>query len=202
MRSLQALGLVLDRTGGGAVVARPMRDLSRHPAPCRRLGLIVNPIAGLGGAVGLKGTDAADALALGAVPRSGARATQALRALAPLPDRLELVTWAGTMGGLAARAAGLAPLLLPAIPGEPTTAADTRALMRAGVEPLVMQMGHPGRRGTILPPVEPGIAAAVGAALELVPASMRRALRRSCWSCPSPRCSATICGSARRRRGC
>ena len=42
-------------------------------------------------------------------------------------------------------------------------------------EPLVMQMGHPGRRGTIVPPVEPTIAQAVGPAEALVPAAMRRA---------------------------
>ena len=42
-------------------------------------------------------------------------------------------------------------------------------------ERLVMQMGHPGRRGTIVPPVEPTIAQAVGPAEALVPAAMRRA---------------------------
>jgi glycine dehydrogenase subunit 2 len=42
-------------------------------------------------------------------------------------------------------------------------------------EPLVMRMGHPGRRGMIFPPVEPAIALAVGAAENLVPTAMRRA---------------------------
>ncbi len=42
-------------------------------------------------------------------------------------------------------------------------------------EPLVMEMGRPGRRGMFFPPVEPGIAEAVGAAEDLIPAAMRRA---------------------------
>ncbi|MFF4760842.1 NAD(+)/NADH kinase [Streptomyces sp. NPDC001292] len=50
-----------------------------------RVGLVVNPVAGLGGRVGLGGTDGPDrrrqALALGARPLAGERATAALREL-------------------------------------------------------------------------------------------------------------------------
>lgn len=41
-------------------------------------------------------------------------------------------------------------------------------------EPLVMQMGSTGRRGAILPAVEPGIAQVIGDARNLVDVSMRR----------------------------
>ena len=42
-------------------------------------------------------------------------------------------------------------------------------------EPLLMEMGHPGRRGAVFA-VDPDIAARVGPAADLVPAAMRRAL--------------------------
>ena len=50
-----------------------------------RLGLIINPLAGLGGSVGLKGSDgvAEIALAKGAEPKSHLRMEQALNVVLP-----------------------------------------------------------------------------------------------------------------------
>lgn len=96
----------------------------------RKLGLIVNPIAGLGGRVGLKGTDgpgiAERALALGAVPEAPDRAQRALHALSPLRDRLLVLTYAGAMGEQVARACGFRVELLGAPRGEETCPEDTR----------------------------------------------------------------------------
>lgn len=109
----------------------------------RRFGLVVNPVAGLGGAVGLKGTDgkAEVALKLGARHRSHPRAVEFLRAL---PDDATILTAGGPMGDDACAEAGVSALVVYA-PSEPTTARDTsaaaRALADAGVDLLVFVGG-------------------------------------------------------------
>jgi len=114
----------------------------------KRLGLIVNPIAGIGGSVGLKGSDGAEiqrkALALGAVPQSLNRAIQALERLKPVDD-LEIVTYPGEMGEDAAGACGLGPMVVGSIkPGE-TTPEDTRnaarEMLRLNVDLLLFAGG-------------------------------------------------------------
>ena len=65
-----------------------------------KLGLLVNPLAGLGGSVALKGSDgaaAAEALARGAQPRASEKAARALRYLAA-EFTPELLCWGGEMG--------------------------------------------------------------------------------------------------------
>lgn len=63
---------------------------------------MVNPIAGIGGRVGLKGSDGPEvlrlAIARGARPEAALRAAEALRLIAPLADRIEILTWPGPMG--------------------------------------------------------------------------------------------------------
>ncbi|MBT3628952.1 MAG: ATP-NAD kinase family protein [Rhodospirillaceae bacterium] len=94
-----------------------------------RLGLIVNPIAGMGGAVGLKGSDTAEIVArareLGAIPKAPARATEALGAIGAADMTLTLVTAAGDMGEREARDAGFAPQVLGIAKEADTIAADT-----------------------------------------------------------------------------
>ena len=70
--------------------------------PVKTLGFIVNPVAGMGGPVGLKGTDGeeilAKALALGAKPVAPAKAESFLAELQPLKRSLRLIVGAGDMG--------------------------------------------------------------------------------------------------------
>ena len=100
-----------------------------------RLGLIVNPIAGMGGSVGLKGTDTEailhEARARGARPQAPTRAAAVLDALARVDQPFELLAAPGTMGEEEARAAGLSPKVLGATVDRETEPTDTQEAARA-----------------------------------------------------------------------
>jgi predicted polyphosphate/ATP-dependent NAD kinase len=115
-----------------------------------RIGFVVNPIAGMGGRVGLKGTDGkvAEARARGATPRSPDRARRALAALAERVPGATLLTWGGPMGADVAREAGLDPTVLGEPSGEETTAGDTRAAVEAFVDAGVDLVCFVGGDGT------------------------------------------------------
>ena len=98
-----------------------------------RVGLIVNPIAGLGGPAGLKGSDVPDIRrrTAGQPARCPERAATALGAMASLRDRVRLLAGAGEMGLASAAAAGWPCEAVGPRADGPTTAADTRALAAA-----------------------------------------------------------------------
>lgn len=95
-----------------------------------KLGLIVNPIAGMGGRVGLKGTDGAEILAkareLGAKPVAPGKAVEALRALKRAGLELDILTYPAEMGEDEAREAGFEPQVIGDITPGKTTAEDTK----------------------------------------------------------------------------
>ena len=103
----------------------------------RTIGVVVNPIAGMGGRVGLKGTDGKveEARERGARPRAPDRAVAALRALDERAGRagedagIELLTYGGEMGEREAREAGFDPRVVGCA-GDDTAAADTREAVR------------------------------------------------------------------------
>ncbi len=86
-----------------------------------RLGLLVNPLAGLGGSVALKGSDgvAAQALALGATPKAHLRMAEALKVLLPYKDQIEIYTASGEMGETVASELGFDIKLVYQAPNQP-----------------------------------------------------------------------------------
>ncbi|MFX1239498.1 MAG: ATP-NAD kinase family protein [Promethearchaeota archaeon] len=67
------------------------------------IGLIINPISGMGGTVGLKGTDGPailqKAIELGAKPSALKRVEEMLKELNPIKPKLKFLTCPGEMGG-------------------------------------------------------------------------------------------------------
>jgi predicted polyphosphate/ATP-dependent NAD kinase len=116
-----------------------------------RLGLVVNPIAGMGGRLAFKGSDdvalVAAARERGEILIAPARATEALRPLAALGGGLEVLVYAGEMGENEAREANLAPTVVGSA-GPVTSAEDTRAASAAMADREVDLLLFAGGDGT------------------------------------------------------
>lgn len=95
----------------------------------KKLGLIINPIAGMGGRVGLKGTDGQRilkmAIEMGAKPQSEFRARESLLALKKHLNNLLLITYKGVMGEDSALECGFTPLVVGSPAARETTSVDT-----------------------------------------------------------------------------
>jgi predicted polyphosphate/ATP-dependent NAD kinase len=125
------------------------------------IGFIVNPIAGMGGRVGLKGTDGEDilkdALSRGAKPWAPQRAIQALSVLKRLSDDYNWVTWSGEMGEKELRAAGFMPKVIGYAEEERTSAEDTKRaakkMQEIGVD-LILFVGGDGTASDIVEAVD------------------------------------------------
>ena len=134
-----------------------MAEAAHRPdAESRRIGLIINPLAGIGGRVGLKGSDGRDivdrALALGAVPEAPRRAAEALRAFGDNRS-VSLAMYPAEMGEEVARACGWEPLVLGSIiPGQTTGADTTRAAadLRSWGAELIVFVGGDGTARDVL----------------------------------------------------
>lgn len=114
---------------------------------CVRVGLIINPIAGMGGAAGLKGTDTREILEMammrGAHPIAQRRTEEALRAVGDL-EGYDFFTAGGVMGEDVLRR-HTSRVTVVYTPGDPTGEKDTReacmAILEAGVSLLLFTGG-------------------------------------------------------------
>lgn len=114
-----------------------------------RFGLVVNPYAGIGGSVALKGSDGAEirkeALARGAEQKSARRTLAALTELKGVADRIEWFTAANDMGADVLAELGYKTQVCYQPENSQTEAKDTRAaiekLLEQGVDLLVFAGG-------------------------------------------------------------
>jgi predicted polyphosphate/ATP-dependent NAD kinase len=128
--------------------------------PTKTIGFIVNPVAGMGGAVGLKGTDGKgilnQAIALGAKPIASQRAETFLTQLSPAKEHLKLIVGAGNMGQSQAEKCGFSFKVVGESKKE-TSSEDTQAIAKgivaAGVDLLVF-CGGDGTTRDILKAVD------------------------------------------------
>jgi len=125
----------------------------------RRIGFIVNPIAGMGGRVGLKGTDGVleEAIRLGALPMAPAKAARALNSLLGLREELVLLTGAGELGERVARELGFEVQVVHEFAGAGTSPLDTIALAKIIVEIGSELILFAGGDGTARNLVEAGV---------------------------------------------
>ncbi len=124
-----------------------------------RVGLLVNPIAGIGGSVGLKGSDGADLQAQarqrGGVPQAPQRCAdflQHLHTVLPETEEILWVTGPGPLGEILLSQAGAAFKKLDYAIGETTNAADLRtcAQLLVGNVDLLVFVGGDGTARDIL----------------------------------------------------
>ncbi len=117
-----------------------------------KIGFIVNPIAGMGGRVGLKGTNGVlkEALARGAKPIAPIKAKEFLAKLKELQleGAIEILTCPAPMGEEQVKAVGLAAQTLPMSLEPETTAEDTKLAVRFFVKSKVDLIVFVGGDGT------------------------------------------------------
>ena len=130
----------------------------------KKLGVIVNPIAGMGGRVGLKGSDGIEILQkareMGAEPESPRRAIEALKIIAKLKNEIRVLAYPDEMGADECRQAGLDPEVIGSIESGETSPEDTmeaaREMAERGVD-LILFAGGDGTARNIYTAIGPEI---------------------------------------------
>lgn len=98
----------------------------------KKLGLVINPVAGIGGSVGLKGSDGPEILAIaiqrGGVKKAGTRTRLALEGILSLQNEITVYAGPGEMGADLARSMGFETVVVGRV-GNVTTGADTKKIV-------------------------------------------------------------------------
>lgn len=113
-----------------------------------KIGFLINPVAGMGGKVALKGTDGEDvlrrAIELGAVPAAGKRAGAAVAEFIDIAGSHEFFAPSDKMGGGILSLSGITHKTIFSTSGK-TTSGDTKKavslMLEAGVEAIVFAGG-------------------------------------------------------------
>ena len=117
-----------------------------------KMGFIVNPIAGMGGKVGLKGTDGVlkEAIAKGAKPIAPKRAVEFLQKLKEnmVEITIEVLTCPSIMGEKEAKDASFPVHVLPMKIGKETSAEDTKTAVKLLITAKVKLIVFVGGDGT------------------------------------------------------
>jgi len=117
-----------------------------------RLGLIINPVAGIGGRVALKGSDGEhiqqQALERGAIPLAKLRMQQALELLVEYKNEIHIYTAANEMGENLSRSLGFKTSVVNAVNEKHTSASDTEKTVQQCIEQGVDLLLFAGGDGT------------------------------------------------------
>ena len=116
-----------------------------------KLGLIINPIAGMGGSVGLKGTDGVleEAILRGASPKASSRCRNTLIELLAFRDKIKILTCSGEMGENLVRELGFDySLIYSSLNNESTSSNDTTLACKSIINHRVDLLIFVGGDGT------------------------------------------------------
>ena len=117
----------------------------------RRIGLIVNPIAGIGGRLGFKSSNGAlakKASELGGASSAPQRTVEALRSMLNSKVKFTILTYPSDMGQNEALKSGFDPTVIGCIPVGITTAEDTKKAVKDLIEEKVELILFSGGDGT------------------------------------------------------
>ena len=125
-----------------------------QPKPCRlfKLGLLVNPYAGIGGTLALKGSDGVEirerALAMGAEKKALHKTRLALEHIVPIKDHVQLFVASGDMGESLAKDMGFSYSLVYQPENTQTESQDSEATAQAFLAQQVDLILFAGGDGT------------------------------------------------------